>query len=58
MPEKPNVISEAFTIFDENVKAFLSDNTKRLKDVELPDVPRQRTPRLIAPPAMPPQGMQ
>lgn len=52
-----NVIAEAFALFDESVKSFLSDNTKRLKDVKLPDVPRKKSPSLLAPPA-PPEGIQ
>lgn len=59
MPQdKNNVIAEAFALFDENVKAFLADNTKRLKDVELPEVPRKKSPGLILPPSPPPQGIQ
>lgn len=62
MPSKKvnqnSLIEQAFAAFDEDVKNFIGDNTKRLKDVTLPPVPQKRQSRLLVQPQMPPDLRQ
>lgn len=57
MAKPRSVIEEAFVIFDESVKEFVSDTQKRLRDVELPPVPEKRAPNLVVQP-QPPEGLR